>query len=159
MASANEGTLRIAAMNPPRGSIADRHIEDAAQIDESKLRHVHTLKTNFGFDAGGTPTTKTVILHKAGAAGKITGCRALLFDSGTTTAIAFDVQVNGVSILSATIDLVHGTGDKVAVAGTLAVNPTSIAADDLITAIMTVTSNTGALGPFMEVNLVENTAP
>lgn len=159
MASANQGTIRVEAINLPRESVEDRHILTAAQIDESKLKHVHTLKTNFGFDAGGTPTTKTVILHKAGAAGKITGCRALLFDSGTTTAISFDIQVNGVSILSATIDLVHGTGDKVAVAGALAVNPTSIAADDLVTAIMTVTSNTGALGPFLEVNLVENTAP
>jgi hypothetical protein len=159
MASANQGTIRVEAINLPRESVEDRHILTAAQIDESKLKHVHTLKTNFGFDASGTPTTKTVILHKAGSAGKITGCRALLFNSGTTTAIAFDVQVNGVSILSATIDLVHGTGDKVAVAGALAVNPTSIAADDLVTAIMTVTSNTGALGPFLEVNLVENTAP
>lgn len=146
------GTLSLDA-----GSVADVQIVSNAAIGVEKLKHAYAPGTNFGCAIGATPATREEVVHVANAAGVIRGFRALLNDSGTTTSIAFDLKKNGVSILSAPVTIVHGDGDRAVLEGVLA--DATLAADDVLSISMTVTSSTGAQGPYAWVALAENDAP
>ena len=128
----------------------------ADALDCDKVQQFMTKGTNFGFVIGGTPTTREEIVHVATYAGTIRGFHALLNDTGTSTSIAFDLKKNGTTMLSSVITITHGTADKAVTDGTLSV--TTFAADDVISISMTVTSSTGAQGPFAFVVLEENNA-
>ena len=124
-------------------------------VDASKLEHVYKDTENFNFLIGDTPTTKEVILFKADKAGTIDDCGAGLNDSGTSTSITFDLKKNGsTGILASAITVVHGTGDRVEVAGSIASG--AYASGDVVSCIMTVTSSTGAQGPFFRLQRTES---
>lgn len=139
------------------GSITNEHVNSNAAIDSTKLKHAYVAKTNFGFVIGGTPTTREEIVHVANEAGTVRGFHAMLNDTGTSTSIAFDLKKNGVSILSSAVTIAHTDADKLVKDGTL--SGTTLAADDVLSIVMTVTSSTGAQGPFAWVNIEENLAP
>lgn len=92
--------------------------------------------------------TCEVLLFRAEKAGTITEVGAGLNTDGSSTDIAFDLLKNGVSMLTAEIDVTDSTGDGTEVAGTLS-GSGIYASGDLITAKMTVTSAVGANGPWM----------
>lgn len=138
----------------PAAFITDREI--SGPIDSSKLEHVYEETANFNFLIGDTPTTKEVILFKADKSGNITEVGAGLNDTGTNTSIAFNIKVNGsTGLLSSAITVTHATADRAEVDGTLA-SDGAYASGDLVSVIMTVTSSTGALGPFMRIKRIES---
>ncbi len=128
----------------------------ADAIDCDKLQQFMSKGTNFGFVIGGTPTTREEIVHVATFAGTFRGFHCLLNDTGTSTSIAFDCKKNGTTILSSAVTITHAASDRAVSDGTLSV--TTFAADDVISISMTVTSSTGAQGPFAYVVLEENNA-
>jgi hypothetical protein len=139
------------------GTITNDSIATAAAIDADKLQHCYKPHTNFGFVIGGTPTTREEIVYVASQAGTIRAFNCLLTVDGSSTSIAFDLKKNGTTMLSSAVTLTHSTGDGVVTAGTLSV--TTFAADDRLSISMTVSSSTGAQGPFAWIELEENTAP
>ena len=105
---------------------------------------------------GGTPVTREETVFVASSAGTIRGFHYTLTDSGTSTSIAWDLKKNGTTVLSSPGSSVHGDGDRVVEDGALSV--TTFAADDHLSISMTVTSATGAVGPFAWVVVEEAAA-
>jgi hypothetical protein len=135
----------------PAGSVTNREVSNTAgvEIEASKLWHLDAETCNFDLESTATPTTQTKTLFQAHKAGKLTDdVSASLYDSGTSTAVTFDVKKNGSTIMSAAISVVHGTGDRVPVAGTWTSDAArTYAAGDVISCTVTATSTTGAQGP------------
>lgn len=148
----------VGTLTPDTGSLRNEHVSDTTDIDADKLEHLNKPGTHFGFVIGGTPTTREEIVYVASTAGNIRGFHCLLNDSGTSTDIDFDLKVNGVSVLSAAANIVHGTGDGVVVDGSLTTTPTALAVDDIVSIAMTVTSSTGAQGPYAWAEIQETAA-
>lgn len=145
------GTFTLGA-----GEVSNENIASTANIDNDKLQHLYKAGTAFGFAIGGTPTTKEEIVFVASTAGTLRGFHCLLNDTGTTTSIAFDVKKNGTTMLTGAVTITHSDTDGAVSDGTLSV--TSFAADDIISIAMTVTSNTGAQGPYAWAELEETAA-
>lgn len=137
-------------------TITDTDVAAGANLDSTKLRHQEMIGTNLGFAHNATPTAREEVVFVATGTGVITRFQALLYDSGTSTNIDFDLKVNGASILSAVVNVVHGTGDRVSVTGTISSG--NIVAGDVVSISMAVTSSTGAQGPFAQV-VIKNQAP
>lgn len=146
------GTLTIDS-----GSVTNDTISTAAAIDADKMQHCYKPGTNFGFAIGATPTTREEIVFVASQAGTIRAFNALLNVDGSSTSITFDLKRNGTTMLSSVITITNTTGDRTVATGTLSV--TTFSADDVLSIAMTVTSSTGAQGPFAWIELEENTAP
>ena len=125
------------------------------EIDADKLEHLHKAGTNFELAIGATPVVGEYIVGVVeGTGGILRGFHCLLNDTGTSTDIDFDVNVNGTTALTGVVNIVHGTGDRVVVDGTL--STTTLAVGDVISIeIATVTSSTGAQGPFAWVEWTE----
>ncbi len=147
----------VGIFTPDPGGITDSHIASDAEIDADKMQHVYTAGTSLGFAIGATPTTREEIVYVAKQAGTIRGFHALLNVDGSSTSITFDLKKNGSSILSAVITVTSSTGDRVVSDGTL--SSTTLAADDVLSISMTVSSSTGAQGPYAWVDVEENAAP
>lgn len=135
------------------GSIANVDVSSTAAVAASKLQHRHKPGTNFGLDSDATPTAQTKLVFVASAACTINGFHCLLNDTGTSTDVDFDLLVNGVSALSAAVNIVHGDSDGEVKDGTL--STTTLAADDIVTIDLATTSTTGAQGPFAWVEIDE----
>ena len=103
------------------------------------------------------PESIEVILFQASKAGILDDdIFVSLFDSGTDTAITFDVKKNGSSILSAVISVVHGDGDRGIKTGTWASSAgRTYARGDVISAVISVTSAVGAYGPSLTYETLE----
>lgn len=102
-------------------------------------------------------TTRTIPLFVADKAGTVEEVAAALDESGTSTAIAVDIQKRpSTSMLTSTISLVHGTGDRVEVEGSLSGVGKAYATGDVIVAVVTVTSATGASGLWIRYTRREN---
>lgn len=136
-----------------QGEVTDQNIASTTKIDADKLQHLRKPSTCLGFAIGATPTTREEIVFVASTAGTIRGFHALLNDTGSSTDVDFDLKKNGVSVLSSPITITHGDSDRSVADGTL--SGTSFAADDVLSIAMTVTSSTGAQGPFAWVELEE----
>lgn len=139
------------------GSVTNEMVSSSAAIDADKMQHVYKPGTAFGFVIGGTPTTREELVYVCSQAGTLRGFNCLLADTGTSTSIAFDLKKNGVSVLSSTVTVAHTDADGSVKSGTL--SSTTVAADDRLSISMTVSSSTGAQGPYAWVELEENTAP
>lgn len=146
------GTLTIGA-----GDVTNQSVSSTAAIDASKLKHAYSKGTGFALAIGGTPATREEIIHVCGGAGTILGFHSLLNESGSSTAITFDLKKNGVSVLSSAISQVHGDGDRTVMDGTI--SSATVAEGDVLSALMTVSSATGAQGPYAWVSIEENTVP
>lgn len=146
------GSLQLDA-----GMITDEHISGSTRIAVTKSEHAYLQGTGFGLAIGGTPATREDIVHVANVAGTIRGFHCLLNDTGTTTSIAFDLKKNGTTVLSSTVSITHSDVDRVVKDGS--VSTTSFAAGDVLSIAMTVTSATGAQGPFAWVAISEQSAP
>lgn len=152
------GTSRFTgALTIGAGDVSDQQVASNAAISTSKLKHAYMKGTNFALAIGGTPVTREEVVHVCGAAGTILGFHSMLNDSGSSTAITFDLKKNGVSVLSSAISQVHGDGDRTVMDGTI--SSATVAEGDVLSILMTVSSATGAQGPFAWVNIEENAAP
>lgn len=135
------GTLTL-----PSGIVTDDTVATAAAIDVDKLQHLYKCGTNFDLAVGGTPVTREETVFVASGAGVIRGFHYTCTDTGTSTSIAWDLKKNGTTVLSGAGSTTHSDTDRQVKDGTLSV--TTFAADDHFTIVMTVSSATGALGPF-----------
>lgn len=115
-------------------------------LTRDQTRHLHVVTTGFGFLVGDTPTTKEVIIHTAQGAGVLRRYSVGLYDTGTSTSVAFELKKNGTTVLSSAKTVTHSEADRSANAATLSV--TSYVAGDVFSALATVSSSTGAQGPF-----------
>jgi len=139
------------------GSIVDQHISPSTAIDADKMQHVYSAGTGFGFVIGGTPTAREEIVYVAKQAGTIRGFHCLLNVDGSSTSITFDLKKNGSSILTGVVTITDSTGNRAVQDGTL--SSTTLAADDVLSIAMAVSSSTGAQGPYAWVDIEENSAP
>ena len=148
MARWTGGTFTLSA-----GDVTDAAIATTTTIDADKLEHVHKPGSNFDLAIGATPVAREEIVYVAKNAATIRSFHALLNDTGTSTDVDFDVKVNGTTALSSTVNVTHSDSDRAVKDGTL--NTTSLSADDVVSVELTVTSSTGAQGPFCWVEIEE----
>jgi len=146
------GTITLDA-----GTVTNDTISSAAAIDADKMQHVYSAGTGFGFVIGGTPTDREEIVYVAKQAGTIRGFHCLLNVDGSSTSITFDLKKNGSSILTGVVTITDSTGNRAVQDGTL--SSTTLAADDVLSIAMAVSSSTGAQGPYAWVDIEENSAP
>lgn len=125
-------------------------------LDADKMQHIYHAGTNFGLEYNATPAAKVFVVYVATAAGTIRGFHGMLYDSGTSTSITFDLKKNGTTVLSSPITIVHGDGDRTVLDGTLSV--TTFATDDVFTVHLATSSTTGAQGPYAWAMFEEATA-
>lgn len=149
------GTVLATRIQPY--TVLGTDISPTADIPVSTMRHVLQGGTSFGKAYNATPTTTEEIIYVASGAGTISGFHCMLYETGSSTSVAFDLKKNGVSILSAAVTITNTDADREVFSGTLSNN--SMVADDVFTISITVTSSTGAQGPRAWANFVENSAP
>lgn len=149
----------ITAIKLPTGSVTDDAMSSSSPSGVTKVRHLINKHTDFNFLIGDTPTTKEIVVHTCKVAGTIRNFGCLLKETGSSTSVAFDLKkynagnTSGVSVLSGAVTVVHGTTDRELQAGSISSGTTAVG--DLITIVMTVSSSTGATGPYAEVEFDE----
>lgn len=140
-------------------SVFDTNIAPSPnRISVTKLIHLHKVGTTFNQDIADTPVSAEVTKFVATIDGTnvIRKFGATLADTGTSTDIDFDLNVNGASVLSAPVNFTHVDSDGDVKEGTISSGSLSI--NDVVTIQMTVTSATGALGAFAWVEIAEPAA-
>ncbi len=152
------GTVNMAGadtVHHKAGAMLDAGIGAAAAIQASKNEHFRVKETTFNFDESETPTTKTVTIGRCnGATGTLKFFRCRLMENGSSTNIDFDLKVNATTVLSAVVNVDHNDADGTVLEGTI--NDAPLAVGDVITIVMTVTSATGATGPWASVEYNED---
>jgi len=147
----NGGTLTLAT-----GSVLNEAISSSTEIDADKLQHVYKAGTNFDLPIGSTPAAREEIVFVASQTGTIRGFSALLNDTGTSTDVDFDLKVNGSTVLTGVVNITNSDSDGSVQAGSI--SSAALAADDIVSISLAVTSSTGAQGPFAWVD-IEESAP
>ncbi len=142
---------------PGADSIRNAHIKSNAGIEVGKMQHAYVAGTNFDLPIGSTPVAREEIVYVANGAGEVRGFHALLNDTGTTTSVTFDLKKNGVSILSSVVTVAHTDADREVKDGT--VSNVTLAAGDVLSIALAVSSSTGAQGAYAWVSVEENSAP
>ena len=136
---------------PDNSSIKDRHISGVLgdRISADKVQPFFKIGSDLGVAVNGTPVTKSIIRHVASQAGSVRGFHALLVNVGTSTSVSFDLQKNGATILTTPIVITNANSNYQIVDGVLASTlAATLAANDILTIVVTATSTTGALGPY-----------
>jgi len=153
MAGVN-GTISLNA-----GSIGNQHFSGAAAdaLAAAKMQHCYKVLSNLGTKVGDTPVAAEHVLFVASGSGSILIFRAGLMVTGSATSISFDLKKNGVSVLSAPVNVTNANTNRQTVDAV--VTSPSFANDDVFTVALTVSSSTGAQGPFCSLETVENTLP
>lgn len=142
------------------GEIKNRHISNQSgdEIDASKLKHVHRPFTNCGTAIGGTPATREELVFVARNACVVKEFFCGLAIDGSSSSMTFDLKKNGTSILTSAVTVTHSTGDGVVVQGTLGAS-VNLSAGDRLSIALTVSSATGAQGPFAGAVVTETGEP
>lgn len=139
-----DGSIPNAALSPDPGH----------EIAVEKQHHLHKWTERFGFKSDQQPTgTVRVPVHRARAAGVVRVPAGLLIDTGTSTSIAFRLYKNGSNICTTDAVVTHSTSDRSGVSAVL--SSSAYVSGDVFEAEMIVTSNTGALGPCMDLEFDE----
>ena len=146
-------SLKNADFTPGSGSISNDAISSTAQIDADKLEHLYKHGTTFDLAKTATPVAREEIIHVAEGVGVLRGFACLLFDTGTSTNIDFDLKVNASSVLDSVVNITHSDGDGTTQDGTI--TSTALADGDIVSISLAVTSSTGAQGPFAWVTIEE----
>jgi hypothetical protein len=140
-----------------RNAVVDENVSTTTRLDADKLQHCYQAGTNFGLAIGATPVAAEHIVHVATSAGTIRGFHAMLNDTGTTTNVGFVLKKNGTTLMASPLSITEASADRLVVDGSL--SNSTIAADDVLSIQLTVTSSTGAQGPFAWVDIEETNAP
>jgi hypothetical protein len=145
--------IGFTSFRAPSSSIGDDAMSANDPLGVTKSRHLHIKGTGFGLVIGGTPVTAEYIIHRAEASGTVRNFRALLNVDGSSTSITYDLKKNGTTILSGVVTLTHSTGDRTAVAGSI--SSAAYVAGDVFSIAQTVSSSTGATGPWADAEFDE----
>lgn len=137
----------------PSGVITDDNVASGAALDADKMQHLYKPYTNFDLAIGATPVAREEIVFTASTSGTIRAFHCLLNDTGTSTDVDFDLNVNGSSVLSAVVTITNGDSDGAVSDGTI--SSATLAADDIVSISLAVNSSTGAQGPFAWVEIQE----
>jgi hypothetical protein len=151
-------SIQDAKINLDAASVKNQHIAPNAALDASKLQHVYKHGTDFGLKIGDTPVNAERTVFVASGAGTVSGFSALLTAVGTGTSIAFTLKKNGTSILTSDIVITNGSNTDRQVVPAL-ISSAAFAAGDVFTIEETVSTSTGAQGPYAFASFVENTSP
>ncbi len=130
------------------GSVVDSDIAEGANIANTKVRHQEIVHSDFIRKSSEAPVATRVPVFVARGLATLRDFAVLLIDTGTATNVNFDLLVNGASVLTGLVNVVHGTGDRVPVTGTIATATLSVG--DVVELDLAVTSATGATGPFAQ---------
>lgn len=139
------------------GTVVGTDISLTADIRCESMRHSFVESTRFGKAANATPVTQEDIAFAAVGEGVITGFHGLLFETGSGTSITLDLKKNGTSVLSAPITITNSTPDKQIQDATILTS--AYVAGDVYTFVMTVSSSTGAQGPFAFLTRQDTSVP
>ena len=133
--------------------ILNGDVSAGAAISASKLQQQRVLTTDFDLDRGDTPVAadKTVFVAPSGGTLVRFGC--MLANTGTTTDIDFDLQINGTTVLTAPVNITNTESNDTIVNGTI--TGSVVNAGDVISVVVTVTTSTGAQGPFVQIFMDE----
>lgn len=141
------------------GCVDNEAMSSASPAGVDKTRHLHRCGTNFGQAVGDAPTDKEEVVYRAATGATVRAFRALLEETGTTTSVTYDLKKyndanpTGVSILSGVVTITNATADRAAQSGGIA-TPTLVAGD-VLTIFQDMTTNTGAAGPWAEIEVDE----
>ena len=141
------GQINSTSITP--GTIVNSDIATGAGIETSKMVHQHVFSIDFNLDDADTPVTTEMTFYLPSVASTIKEVKAWLVDTGSSTNIDFDVEINGTSALTGVVNFTNADTNQSAKSGTIATS--SVTASQYLTAVMTVTSATGALGGKMQV--------
>lgn len=141
------GQINSTSITP--GTIVNSDIATGAGIETSKMVHQHVFSIDFNLDDADTPVTTEMTFYLPSVASTIKEVKAWLVDTGSSTNIDFDVEINGTSALTGVVNFTNSDTNQSAKSGTIATS--SVTASQYLTAVMTVTSATGALGGKMQV--------
>ncbi len=125
---------------------------NADALTRDQTRHLHIGRTAFGFLVGDTPTTKEVYVHTATSAGTIRRFGCGMEDTGTAASSTFDLKKyavggsSGTTVLSAAVTVANSDTDNTEKTGTI--NTSTYAVGDQFYILMTVSTSTGAAGPW-----------
>lgn len=147
------GQLFATTMTLPPSAVGDSQVSSTAAIQVTKVQHLKVAGTDFGIAADAAPsaTVKKVIFVASGAC-TIRQFKAVERDSGSASSNTYDLQkatagsATLATCLSSVITITNATTDNTPVAGTL--TTTTLAAGDMLVAVLTFGSATGVLGPF-----------
>jgi len=127
------------------GFLKKEHVEASAGIEASKLEHQH--RATYAQESATTAAAaEDRVVHVVkGTTGTLktfsAGC--VVANIGDST-IDVDLHKNGVSILTAAIEIDSGDAAYAIVAGII--NTAAVVADDVLEVVVTVTAGTGTLG-------------
>jgi hypothetical protein len=152
------GQTRFTTENFVLGSstVGNEQVKSSANIDVSKLRHLHKVGTNFDLAIGGTVASREEIVFVASTTGTIRGFYCTFNVGGTTGDSDFDLKVNGASVLSAVVNFANGDADTSVETGTI--NTPALAVDDIVSISVTRNSAHDGTGPFAWVEIEETAA-
>jgi hypothetical protein len=144
----SQQTLNDALITYP---VLNADISSGANISASKVQQHKMISSDFGLDPDDTPAAKTKLVYVAQQSATLTTFRAMLADTGTSTDVSFDLKKNGTTVLTATVDITNSETDNTMYAGTI--TTTGLSSGDVLTVELSITSSTGALGPYCEITL------
>lgn len=151
--------IGFTGFQPPSGTVGDDAMNANSPAGVTKTRHLHSKGTSFGLAIGATPVTGEFQIYRAKAAGTIRNFVAELEETGSSSSIAFDLKKyndanpTGVSVLSSAVTITNATADRSGQAGTISSATYSVG--DIFTISMTVSSSTGATGPWADAEFDE----
>lgn len=127
-------------------SITSQDVSPSADLPSACMRHIFKPSTDFGLKIGDTPVAAEKIVYVATGVCTVKGFHGLVNAAGSAASITMDLKKNGSSILSSAITITNSTGSRVTVDGTL--TSVTLAAGDVLSVPLTVSSSTGMQGPF-----------
>lgn len=136
------------------GTLTYREHSTAADdaLTRDQVRHLYKGFSNFALAVGGTPATREEIVFVASSAGVIREFKCGMEDTGTSASSTFDLKKyatggsTGASVLSAAVTVSNADTDNSPKSGTI--SSSTFVAGDVFTIALSVSTSTGAAGPF-----------
>lgn len=143
-----QGHFSCKSMTAPAGSVNNGAVVSDTAIEQTKLEHRDPRWTDFGKHKTQSPVTEERIVLVAKRAGTLESFTCLLNVCGTTGDCDFDLKVNGVSVLSAVVNIDNADTDAAPKTGTI--SSSALAANDVVTISVTNNSSNDGTGPYAE---------
>ena|SRR5581483_225961 len=138
------GKLTMKSVTLPRECVGDGQIPAGADIDPLKLQHIHALTVQQP-DGTAVVTRTQKVFVVAGASGQVLTCQASLTTQCTGAGtVTVDLQVGGVSVLSAPISF--GSGDAAGSVKSQPIATAPLTQGQVVQVVVTATPGGGAVG-------------
>lgn len=146
------GQLSAQSMILPASIVADANVSSVAAIQVTKTRHLLVIGSDTGVDLAGTFAAKSKIIFVASGAVTVRAFKAMLNAATTTGTAAFDLKLNGTTMLSGVVSFTSADSSGDVKTGTLA--STALVAGDILSIETTLAAGTpDGTGPFAWVEL------